>query len=118
MRTRIFMKVTRPLDELAERPVTTICTRGIAETGLHPMALYEMYRLAIQRWKYNSNDCFMSIQPNGIEAIITDGNKTIGKALISNYPGLKQKVYVIVDDYADKGLVQGLVKVRLMRGPT
>jgi hypothetical protein len=69
------------------------------------MALYEMYRLAIERWKFNSNDYFISFQPNGIEVIITDGNKTIGKALISNYPGLKHKVYVIVDDYADKGLV-------------
>ena len=64
-----------------------------------------MYRLAIQRWKLNSNDYFMSFQPNGIEVTITDGNKFIGKALISDYPGLKQKVYVIVDDYADKGLV-------------
>jgi len=105
MRTQIFMKITRPLDDLAERRVITLASNGIFEMGVHPLALFRMYQMAIERWKTNPHDYFTSLQPDGIEVVITNGNEEIGKTLISDFPGLKGKVYVIVNDHGAQGLV-------------
>lgn len=105
MRAQIFVEITRPLDDLAERPVITLASDGVAEMGVHPLALFKMYQMAIERWKADPHDYFSSLQPDGIDVVITNGDEKNSKTLISDFPGLKGKVYVIVSDYGTSGLV-------------
>jgi len=110
------MEITRPLDDLAERPVITIFSDGVAEMGVHPLALFKMYQMAIERWKANPCDRISTLQPDGIEVIITNGNEEIGKTLVSDFPGLTESVYVIVYDYGARGTEIGERGVKLSGG--
>lgn len=92
-------------DIVAQRPVTPVLTKGVESLMLESTVLIRMYMLAIKRWLVNVDDNFTLLTPHGINVEVSNGDVVIEKLLITDFTGLKDSLYVIVDDYEDDRLV-------------
>lgn len=79
----------------------TILTSGVVEMQIHEKVLNKLCSLAINRWIKNEADYFTMLHPNGINMEISDGNDIVQTELISDFPGVAEDLYAIIDDYGD-----------------
>lgn len=68
---------------------------------LAPQALQRLVMEATRRWLKDKDDFFTKVEPDGINVVLSNGNEQVDTKLISEFPGLKGPVFVIVDDGAD-----------------
>lgn len=80
------------------RKITPKMTAGVAEMNMAPRAHYNLILEAVRRWKKNSSDYFSKVMPDGINVNISNGNEQVETKLICDFPGLREPVFVIVDD--------------------
>lgn len=79
----------------------TTITSGVRHLEIPYAALMKLFHLSIGRWKKNNADYFTMLHPNGINMEISDGNDIIQTELISDFPGVTEDLYAIIDDYGD-----------------
>lgn len=86
------------MDIITVRKITACMTAGVTEMHLAPEILQRLLMEAKRRWLKDKDDCFTKVEPDGINVILSNGHKQTGTALISDFPGLNEPVFIIVDD--------------------
>jgi len=107
------MESNHILNEIVNRRITSLMSRGVHEMGLRSNTLFLINQMALKRWKQNNDDYFTLLSPQGINVQITNGNEKVDTKLLSDFPGLTRDVYVMIDDYGEKS-EEGLVVTILL----
>lgn len=81
------------------RKITPTMTTGVEELNMPSLAHFNLILEAVRRWKKDPADVFSKVEPDGINVMISNGMDVIGTKLICDFPGLREPVFVIVDDH-------------------
>lgn len=78
--------------------INAYMTQGVAELQLSSLTYDRLVSEAVLRWKKDAEDCFTRVEPDGINMRISNAMKLVATRFISDFPGLKVPVFIVVDD--------------------
>ncbi len=86
------------------RYIRPVITPKVAYSGLTITAMNHIVACTLKRWLQDEDDYLSSFQPIGIHVEVSDGDKIIDTRLITEFPGLKEKMYCVIDE-AESGVL-------------
>ena len=107
------MEPNHIINEMVNRHITSLMSRGVHEMGLHSNTLFLINQMVLKRWVLNNYDYFTLLSPRGINVEVTNGNEKVDIKLLSDFPGLTGDVYAIIDDFGENSK-EGLVITMLL----